>query len=38
MNWSFIPYDNIDLFLLSMIGMIGAAALAAWYFRRKGWL
>ncbi|HLQ04020.1 MAG TPA: magnesium/cobalt transporter CorA [Verrucomicrobiae bacterium] len=38
MNWSFIPYDNIDLFLLSMIGMIGSAALAAWYFRRKGWL
>src|SRR6266852_3787172 len=21
MNWSFIPYDNIDLFLLSMLGM-----------------
>ncbi len=38
MNWTFIPYDNVDLFLVTMIGMIGSAALAAWYFRRKGWL
>jgi len=38
MNWTFIPYDNLDLFLASMIAMIGSAALAAWYFRRKGWL
>src|SRR6266508_4672785 len=37
-NWTFIPYDNVDFFLLSMIVMIGAAAGAAYYFRRKGWL
>jgi magnesium transporter len=37
-NWTFINYSDPTLFAGAMIFMVAAAAGAAWYFKRKGWL
>jgi magnesium transporter len=38
MNFTALPFDNVDVFLGGMAIMIFSAVAVAWYFRRKGWL